>query len=259
MLWLASLITIAIAFGGLVAYIYLGKQIWSEDRISPQPYRWPDGLFALILGVYFLTLIAATSETGRLLKLKDIQTGTLFYLLLDLIILSFLLIRHMNPIQVFGIQRLRWPRLLIMATVWLIALYPLVFTVQIFVENIGGGKASPQPLVQFLIRNPHLSDRILVGLLAVIVAPFTEELIFRGYLYGVVRKYAGRIAAIFASSCLFAGIHQHLPAFPGLFLLAVGLSFVYEATGCLLVPILMHALFNLIGVLAATLWPTAHF
>lgn len=247
--WLVFLVTTAIAIVGLVAYIRLGKQIWQTTHPSLQPYRWPDSLFCLILGIYFLTLVASSSE-NRLLTLKDIQMGTVFYVLLDLIILSYLLLRHLHPIQLFGIQKLSGIRILKMATFWLIALYPLIFLVQIGVENIAG-LDTPQPLVQFLIKNSHLSDRITVGLLAVIVAPLTEELIFRGYLYGVMRKYAGRLAAIFVSSCLFAAIHQHLAAFPGLFLLAVALCLVYEATGCLLVSIVMHALFNLIGVLAA--------
>jgi membrane protease YdiL (CAAX protease family) len=257
--WLVFLVTTAIAIAGLVAYIRLGKKVWQTDYILSQPYRWPDGLFCLVLGIYFLTLVASSSENSRLLKLEDIQTGTIFYILLDLIILSFLIIRRIHPIQLFGIRTLPWPRILKMTTFWLIALYPLIFLVQILVENIGGLGITPQPLVQFLIENPRLSDRITVGLLAVVVAPFTEELIFRGYLYGVMRKYAGRLAAIFVSSCLFAGIHQHLSAFPGLFLLAVALCLVYEATGCLLVSILMHAFFNLIGVLAAIFGPTVQF
>jgi membrane protease YdiL (CAAX protease family) len=242
-----------------VGFIFLGKQAFQHDRISTQFYRWPDAAVALFLGTYFFILSTASSGGSQPLQLKTIQTGTAFYLLLDAIIIGFLMFRQVNPLQVFGIQKLEGINWMKKAAIWFLTLYPLIFLVQIFVESLMGGRAAPQPLVQFLMSNSNLSDRLLVGFLAVIVAPFTEELIFRGYLYGVIRRYTGRGTAILITSCLFAGIHQYLPAFFGLFLLALGLSLVYEATGCLLVSIFMHSLFNLIGVLAAVLWPASRF
>ncbi len=285
MLWVFFALTI-MAIAGLVAYIRLGKEIWQRHRlvrksdkfqeeddslgqeIPPQeshisletgivlrPYGWPDVLVCLILGVYFLRLVASSSESNPLPTLREIEVGTVFYVLLDLLILAFLILRRIHPIQVFGFRAMRGFRVFKSAVLWLVALYPLIFLIQLIVENLGSTSVTPQPLVQYLIDNKRLSDHLVVGLLAVIVAPFTEELIFRGYLYGVLRQYAGRLAAIIVTSCIFAGIHQHLSAFPGLFLLAVALCLVYEATGSLMVAIIMHALFNLIGVVAAIVGP----
>ena len=84
---------------------------------------------------------------------------------------------------------------------------------------------------------------------AVLFAPVQEELIFRGYLYGLARRHLGVGAGLVVSSALFAGIHLHLPSFAGLFMLAVCLALAYEWTGSILVPMAMHALFNLLSVL----------
>jgi|GEM_PF-694961 len=285
MLWVFFALTL-MAIAGLVAYIRLGKRVWQrqqyvrnpdkwpgedvslEKGISPEenyislktglgqyPFGWPDLMVCLVLGIYFFALAASPSKDHPIPTLREIGVGAVFYVLLDVLIFAFLILRRIHPIQVFGLRAMCGLRVFKSAVFWLIALYPLIFLVQLIVESLAATSITPQPLVQYLIDNKRLSDHLIVGLLAVIIAPCTEELIFRGYLYGVLRQYAGRLPAIIVTSCIFAGIHQHLPAFPGLFLLAVALCLVYEATGSLMVAMVMHALFNLIGVLAAIFQP----
>ena len=91
--------------------------------------------------------------------------------------------------------------------------------------------------------------------MAIIVAPVAEEVIFRGYFYGVIRRYGGRIPAILTSSLLFAAIHVHLPSVPGLILLATILCLLYERTGSLWAPITMHAAFNASTIVYLMLCP----
>ena len=91
--------------------------------------------------------------------------------------------------------------------------------------------------------------------MAVVVAPVAEEVVFRGYLYGVLRRYGGRIPAILVSSLLFAAIHVHLPSLLGLGVLAVILCLLYERTGSLWSTIAMHAAFNASTLVMLVLWP----
>ena len=91
--------------------------------------------------------------------------------------------------------------------------------------------------------------------MAVIVAPVAEEIIFRGYFYGVIRRFGGRIPALLTSSLLFAAIHVHLPSIPGLFILAMILCFLYERTASLWAPIALHAAFNATTIVFLILWP----
>jgi membrane protease YdiL (CAAX protease family) len=89
----------------------------------------------------------------------------------------------------------------------------------------------------------------------VIVAPVAEEIIFRGYFYGVIRRFGGRIPAILTSSLLFAAIHVHLPSMLGLGLLAVILCLLYERTGSLWATMTMHAAFNATTIAALIFFP----
>jgi membrane protease YdiL (CAAX protease family) len=92
-------------------------------------------------------------------------------------------------------------------------------------------------------------------LIAVVAAPLAEELIFRGCLYGILRQIGGRLLAIAVSSLLFALIHGHLPSLAGLMVLSVGLSLLYEKTGSLWAPILLHAAFNGLSIYGTLQWP----
>ena len=85
--------------------------------------------------------------------------------------------------------------------------------------------------------------KILVS--AVVIQPICEEFLFRGFFYGVWKHYLGPWRAGFLACLLFAAFHASLAAFAGLFVLAVCLNIAYERTGSLLVPIGMHAIFNL--------------
>jgi membrane protease YdiL (CAAX protease family) len=100
------------------------------------------------------------------------------------------------------------------------------------------------------LENSHLGTRVIMAVAAVIVAPLVEETVFRGFVYGVVKRFTDPIFAAIVSSALFALAHFHLGSAVPLFVLALGFVGAYERTGSLLVPMLMHALFNAISLVA---------
>jgi membrane protease YdiL (CAAX protease family) len=113
-----------------------------------------------------------------------------------------------------------------------------------------------QPLVELYIRVVQQNDYLAMGkiaLTAAVLAPFSEEFLFRGFFYGVWKRYLGpRYAAVLAS-LLFAAMHTSLSSFPTLFVLALCLTQAYERTGSLLVPIGFHAFFNFTNLLGVYL------
>ena len=88
--------------------------------------------------------------------------------------------------------------------------------------------------------------------LALILAPISEELLFRGLLLPALARRAGTGAAIVASSFLFALIHFHVPSLVPLFVFSVALSLAYIYTRSIVVPIVMHGIFNAISLWAMT-------
>lgn len=90
---------------------------------------------------------------------------------------------------------------------------------------------------------------VIVGLWigAVAVAPIAEEFFFRGllqtFLVGIARN---RWLAIVLAAAVFGAVHLSQPhTIVALTALGVVLGYVYERTGSLVAPILIHAAFNL--------------
>ena len=79
---------------------------------------------------------------------------------------------------------------------------------------------------------------------AVIVAPIVEETVFRGFIYGVIKRFTDSWFAAFCSALLFAVVHFHIGSLIPLTVLALVLCAAYERTGSLVVPMMMHGLFN---------------
>jgi membrane protease YdiL (CAAX protease family) len=84
---------------------------------------------------------------------------------------------------------------------------------------------------------------------ACVLAPMMEELLFRAGLYRFCRQRLGRVAALLISGTLFGAIHANWAGFLPLSVLGVMLALVYEATGSIRVSIVAHAFFNLNSIL----------
>lgn len=94
--------------------------------------------------------------------------------------------------------------------------------------------------------------KVVIAFSAIIGAPLAEEVLFRGLLQSCLRKYMDVWPAILVSSVIFAVIHFSVPdSVLPLILLSLGLGWLYESTGRLVAPILLHALFNTMSILAA--------
>ena len=88
------------------------------------------------------------------------------------------------------------------------------------------------------------TGRVLLGVLAILLAPAAEELLFRGMFYPAIKQAGYPRLAMWGVSLLFACIHFNLATFVPLFVLALLLTALYERTDNLLAPITAHALFN---------------
>jgi uncharacterized protein len=121
-----------------------------------------------------------------------------------------------------------------------------------------GHEVAPQDLVGMFqsIDNPILFAAMAI--LAVVVAPLNEELLFRAGLFRFLRERMPFPGAAAVSSIAFALLHApgaSMPAVAALFGLAMLLCYLYARTGNLAVPIVAHALFNLNTLVVIVLTP----
>jgi uncharacterized protein len=115
-----------------------------------------------------------------------------------------------------------------------------------------------EPVEQDLLNEILAGGRntALALLVAVVMAPLVEEVLFRGVLFQALRRRVGLWPGALLSSLVFTIIHVEIVfsqpvALAGLFSLGVFLAWAFHRTGSLLVPILGHAVFNGVSVLLA--------
>ncbi len=97
-------------------------------------------------------------------------------------------------------------------------------------------------------------ERALVVMALVILAPVSEEIVFRGILLGALRRTRGDRTAVVVSAVTFSLLHlldpNALLAAPFLFVVGIVAGRQVIATGRLGRAVAIHAGFNLITVLA---------
>jgi membrane protease YdiL (CAAX protease family) len=88
-------------------------------------------------------------------------------------------------------------------------------------------------------------------LLIVIAAPISEEVCFRGFLFGGLRERLPRLAAALISGLVFGGLHATtgISAVPPLIVFGFILALLYEKTGSIWPGILLHMLNNSVALL----------
>lgn len=106
-----------------------------------------------------------------------------------------------------------------------------------------GMEIKPQEVVEYF-RDVGGYMKLFALFSVVLLAPLSEELVFRGVMYGGLKKKIGAGFAALIVSVLFAAIHFSLPAFMPIFFLSLLLIAVYEYYGDLRASMVVHSLFN---------------
>ena len=121
-------------------------------------------------------------------------------------------------------------------------------TVVSVLVGLSGNDAAPEQLLTGDIIESPLQV-LLAVLIAVVLAPLAEELVFRGLLHRNLRRRMRIVPATLISSFLFAIVHVDVVlsqpiALVGLTLAGAVMAVAYERTGSLVVPVVIHAVYN---------------
>ena len=181
--------------------------------------------------------------------LVDILLSNIIFIIVGAIIFALASFsRGRKPKHVFGLRKRSQKYIIIITMAGMFVAYIAVFIGSIissFLLSTGEPKKENlQEIVQTLMTNDDISLKIAIALSAIIFAPLIEEVIFRGYLYPVIKRFSHPIFSCVITSLLFAVIHSNLEGLIPLFLLAIVLTIFYEISKSIWVPILMHACFN---------------
>jgi membrane protease YdiL (CAAX protease family) len=190
---------------------------------------------------------------------QNILTGNLMQVFVVLAVLWIARYTFLSGLRGFGLHVRSWPRdVLGTLAGWLAAtcLCLLVaWTTEWLIHRFAPRFEMPAHNVFVALRQtatPVFIRVVAVGG-AIILAPLGEELLFRGILQTSIRKLIParsgslrhRWAAIAITAVLFGAMHYATPQFvPALTVFGLVLGYLYERTGSLWIPVLVHMLFN---------------
>lgn len=230
-----------------------------ETGLPVRQWKRIDGLVALALVVLLTVLmgpLATDPEASsgfeisaeRMLVQLTFQMG-----MAGLLIFYLQAARGFDWTQLFGLRRHPWYKVAGYSIAWII---PGVFLVGIInyltmpwlLEFLGQEMASPQLIVDALGKSTDNATKVVVFLSVGLGAPIMEELIFRGFLYPVGKRFMHWSYAAPASALFFAAVHGNAMSLIPLTVLGLIFTAAYERSKNLMVPIAMHAIFNLFQV-----------
>lgn len=149
-------------------------------------------------------------------------------------------------------RRPTWPEVLRHAAGTVLVVLPVLTLLSLGWTELlkaSGLPDAPQDLISVFSETG--SPFVVAGMLLVacVLAPLSEELMFRAGLYRYLRQRLGRMPALLLSSVCFGALHGNWAGFLPLAVLGMILAVVYEATGSIRVVIVAHSLFNLNTIL----------
>lgn len=103
----------------------------------------------------------------------------------------------------------------------------------------------PQPLTELIVENRSWQSLIISFLLVGVLAPISEEIYFRGFVYPAIRSRLEVLPAVLISSSFFGALHFDLLRFFPLALAGAALAMMCESTGSLFPSIAAHSTWNI--------------
>ncbi len=259
------LVAALLVAASLTIYFRLFRFVYAAGagKVGSEGLTWVDVLFAAALVLYIafqsfahLGTVAPPSPAQFSGEQLILATLVSWGLILGPVLIS-LRARGVSVGQLFGFDRLSVLRAVGWGVGLLFTALPLVFASSELVSQWLRTRTGQQPqeIIQIFRDSTQTGQRIAIIVLAVVVAPVAEELVFRGYLYTVLKRFFGAFPSLVFTAVLFGLVHVNVTVLLPLFLLACTFTVAYEVTGSLFVPMAMHALFNAINLAGVLFMP----
>ena len=225
---------------------------------------WNIGDAAFVLGIWFIVTVIIGGLLLQALERLTSETDAkaivmpITLIALVLVVLVYVAARYPGAVRrLFGPARPSWTALGIGivagGVTWAVLTLGLGTLLQLIARALRSQLPQVQETYQQIAQDPSAAPLLIIG--AVVVAPIAEELFYRGLLFSALRKRLDLWPAMGLSGLVFGFTHFQGSLEGSLLIvliimpLGMFLAFLYDRTRTLLVPVTVHAVFNLVNVL----------
>src|SRR5439155_5922966 len=117
---------------------------------------------------------------------RDLIANLLLTAFIVCFVAAFIKLRGIDIDVVAGFSKWSLKRALSTAVVLLLAAAPLIILAEVLTQNAFGGGSSRQEIVDLFTSSQTITQRVMIIILAVVIAPMAEEFIFRFFIHGVL-------------------------------------------------------------------------
>ncbi|MGO1117528.1 lysostaphin resistance A-like protein [Rhodovibrionaceae bacterium A322] len=226
---------------------------------SPYPFvasrlRVDDLLLIFILALLSLRLVVPF-VSGLFVSLvgEDATAGSKVFTTVAVLLVQSLVMLFIALFIARGQRGLSWQDLGLVpckhewiprAIVFAFLMIPAVSLINILVQEIMGGEQENPQLQVLAPAGFSWGSYISIMVISALVVPIIEEIVFRGLLFGWLAGRFGVAIGAGVSALIFSILHGVPHLIPSLCVLGVALAYLYEKSGSLWPPIILHGAFN---------------
>jgi hypothetical protein len=243
--------------GGLLGWRAMSGRL---RRLQPGDTA-PQGVLLWLLGfLVFQVVIAVLLEPGNSPLARLLGLQTLAALLSAGLVVVAAAVRRI-PLESLGLRRHHGPSPVLAGLCAWLAFLPVFVGIGMFnqwLQAALGHEPDMQRYLELFLSDEGAHASPMVWVLIVLVLPLYEELLFRGALYGGLRRLLQPVPAVLVAGLLFGVAHGEfsvalLPASA----LGIMLCVLYERTASLATPVMFHAAHNGFVLALLTIAPPA--
>ncbi len=264
-------LAVIMALAGLVGVINILVQLGMVARRGPEPDDVVGldvplrTVFAVFVGWFCIQIIMSSGVHAFIAQHKEVTSDALrvafttfaSYLVSNLpgpLLIYFLAIRPSGQ-KFRAALRLRLGtttagpiKVVLMGVLgWCSAIPLVILTGVVSSHFLGSNQHSDNPVIGQIVQAASASNPMAVALFYLtlgVMAPFFEEILFRGFLYGALRKRIGVFLSICVSAGMFSMMHFDKGGVFMLFAIGFVLAFTFERTRSLIPSMIAHGMWN---------------
>ena len=201
--------------------------------------------FIRVILVYVLILLI-TIGISKVIKVTGVRlsllvSSVILYVPMVAITLIYTFIKKEKVADAFGFKKIK------VSTVFLAILLTIVAMPMSTLANLISQLFVPNILAQGMDTFMEESA-VLVLLAAAVIAPICEEIVMRGFMQNRLAKLIPFVASAILSGFLFGVLHMNLNQFCYAWVLGVVFAFVNRASGSIFTSMIMHLVYNIVGM-----------
>ena len=241
-------------------FIFRRKKIDFKRFPSERPVSW--GILDLIRAgilIVFIGYVIGIAE-AFIFKFFNLDIRLNLRMIIDtffidiavaMVILYFVLAKYRAGLDALGIRTSSFFRNIlsgIMAYIFILPFLLAILFISMRVLDLLGYSPPPQPVFEVFMEEKNSKVLFFLTIFVSILGPLVEEMFFRGFMYGAIKKRFGIICATFLRAAVFSLLHTNIIGFLPIMTLGILLAYIYEKTGSLVAPLAVHITHNSIIV-----------